>query len=203
MFRRREGRGSDRNNETRLVTNPTSRVITLGDIDNFEINPGKTIDLLRVASIQRIGSSVDLKSALNMGWLILKDRDNVNVNEGEVKNAIIPAVLRDTDNTSETESGDIIANELIRDIVTVTDDYTVTESNDIILANAVNITVTLPSAEDLEGYHFVVKKITSSTGNVTVAAYDNETIDGNDSVNIATQYNSITMVSDGSNWYIV
>ncbi len=50
MFRRREGRGSDRNNETRVVKNLTKNPITLGDIDNLEVPAGQTRDLLKFAS---------------------------------------------------------------------------------------------------------------------------------------------------------
>ena len=203
MYRRREGRGTDSSNETRLVTNQTGRVITLGDIDNFEINPGRTIDLLRVASIQRIGSSVDLKTAVQLGILKFRDRNNKVVDEDDVHEAIIPAVLRDSE--TKTESGDIIANELIRNVRTLTSSYAIVEGDAIILVNATSgeITLTLPSAAGLEGYHFIIKKIDSTVNAVIIAALSDQTLDGETSQSIGVQHDSITTVSDNNNWFIV
>ncbi len=191
MFRRREGRGTDRSNETRIAKNLTSHPITLGDIDNIELLPGKNIDLLKHASIQRIGSSVDLKTAVSLGWVRLKDRDSVTVAPADVCKAIIPAVLRD-----------IEGSELIRDTITISGDYTLnTKVDDIILVD-VTATITLPTAVGVEGYHFVVKSIGLGI-TVTIDATGSETIDGELTQVITQQYTSLTFVSDGSNWFII
>lgn len=205
MYRRREGRGTDSSNETRFVTNKTKRVITLGDIDNFEVNPGSTIDLLRIASLQRIGSSVDLKTAVQRGLLKLQDRDKVEVIEEEICEAIIPAVLRDIEPQAATNFGDLIANELIRNTKTIITNYSVVEGDDIILVDASSgdITVTMPPAEELGGYHFIIKKIDSTNNAVITAALTGQTIDGENSQSIILQYNSITVISNNDNWFIV
>lgn len=39
--------GKDNRNETRFVTNLTSRVLTFGDLHSVELLPGKTVDLLK------------------------------------------------------------------------------------------------------------------------------------------------------------
>ncbi len=191
MYRRREGRGTDRSNETRFAKNLTRNPITLGDIDNLELLPGKRIDLLKHASIQRIGSSVDLKIAVKSGWVRLKDRNQVTVEPADVCKAIIPAVLRD-----------VHGSELIRDTITVTGNYILdTGVDDLILVNA-TATITLPTAIGIEGYHFIVKNIKLGA-TVTVNTTGSETIDGESTQIIAQQYNSLTLVSNGSNWFIV
>jgi len=200
MFRRREGRGSDRNNETRIAENITTHPITLGDIDNLELLPGKAIDLLKHASIQRLGSSRDLKTAVDFGWVKLKNRGKNVV--ASAREAIIPAVLEDINPAATTSAGDIIANELIRNIITVSSPtYAALQGDDIILVNATS-TITLPSAVNLKGYHFIIKNIKFGS-TTTIATSNSETIDGGSTQSITVQYTSITVVSDGVNWFIV
>ena len=190
MFRRREGRGSDSNNETRFVTNLTNRTITFGDIDNLVLLPRRSLDLLKVASLQRIGSSVDLKKAVNEGWVKLKDRNQNTVSNNDICDAIIPAMLKDAQEE-----------ELVRKVKTVSSSYAVEdELDDIILVNS-TATITLPAAEGLEGHHIIVKNITSGA-TVTIDSEDG-TIDGEESQIITDQYNSLTFVSNGENWFIV
>lgn len=193
MFRRREGRGSDRNNETRIVRNLTNNPITLGDIDNLEVPARKTRDLLKFASIQKIGNSVDLLTAVQLGLLQLKNRNNTIVNSNNIFDNIIPAVLEDTKIAEE-------ATELTRNIRTVSQNYTAVADDDIILVSE-TATVTLPSAVLLEGYHFIVKNIGASA-TVTINTTGSETIDGISSKVITVQYNSLTFVSNGENWFV-
>ncbi len=192
MFRRREGRGSDRNNETRIVKNLTNNPITLGDIDNFEVPANQTRDLLKFASIQRIGNSVDLKTAVQLGLLRFRDRNNKRISPNNIYDNIIPAVLEDTKVAEE-------ATELTRNIKTVTANYTAVADDDIILVNA-TATITLPSAVGLQGYHFIVKNI-HATGITTIATTGNETIDGQNTEIIEEQYTSLTFVSNNVNWF--
>ncbi len=193
MFRRREGRGSDNNNETRFAKNTTRNPLTFGDLDNLEILPGKSLDLLHYASVQRIGSSSDLKTAVQAGWVRLSDRDQNIVTVADVCEAIIPAVLRDVESST--------ASEIIREIETVSGNTTLTAADhDVVLVSA-TATITLPTAVGLEGYHFIVKNI--GLGIVTIATTGSETIDGESTQDIPEQYVSYTFVSDGSNWFIV
>ncbi|HEX4662475.1 MAG TPA: hypothetical protein VH144_02580 [Candidatus Saccharimonadales bacterium] len=81
--------------------------------------------------------------------------------------------------------------------------YTISGSDTVIFANATsgNVTITLPSAASNGGYRFYVKRIDSSANTCSVASSDN--IDGQASVSLSLQYTSITIVSDGSTWYII
>jgi len=191
MYRRREGRGTDSSNETRLLTNLTNRTITFGDIDNLELLPKRTIDLLRIASIQRIGSSVDLKTAVNQGWVIFKDRKKQQVEKKDICDAIIPAVLKDAREE-----------EIVRNITTVTSNYTANDDDDDIILVDATATITLPSADDIKGHHLIVKNIKLGA-TVTVDDDGSETIDGELTQLITDQYTSLTFISDGSNWFII
>lgn len=63
-------------------------------------------------------------------------------------------------------------------------------------------TITLPTAAGRIGQMFFFKKIDASANAITIARSGAETIDGATSQSLSTQYQAITVVSDGTNWYI-
>jgi hypothetical protein len=65
-----------------------------------------------------------------------------------------------------------------------------------------NVTVTLPQARTVPGFRVEVKKLVA-TNTLTLAANGSETIDGGASVAWSTQYQSYSVVCDGSAWWIV
>ncbi|HUC87733.1 MAG TPA: hypothetical protein VMR95_01110 [Candidatus Binatia bacterium] len=83
--------------------------------------------------------------------------------------------------------------------------YTITTSNCIVLANAAsnNVAITLPLASSCTGYQFDVKRIDSSANTCSVTCSGSDTIDGQASISIPTQYLSMTLISNGSAWYII
>ncbi len=86
-----------------------------------------------------------------------------------------------------------------------TANYTITSSDTVIMADATsgNVTITLPVASGVSGYRFFVKRTDASGNTVSVARSGSDTIDGQTSQSLALQYTSLTIVSDGSNWYII
>ena len=94
----------------------------------------------------------------------------------------------------------------IPSVVEITSDYTATNAPLIVLCDCSSndITVTLPTAKDLVGLAVTVKKIDSSSYTVTVEGDTvAETIDDQTTVTITNQYDSISPVSDDSDWWIV
>ena len=87
-------------------------------------------------------------------------------------------------------------------LVTVTSDYSVQEEDEFILADATTaeLTVTLPTAVDCEGKFYQIKK-KDSVNNVIVDGYGAETLDGDASLTISTQYTTVGLVSDGETWW--
>ena len=63
------------------------------------------------------------------------------------------------------------------------------------------VTATLPTAASIEGKKVHVKRL--GTANVTVDGYSSETIDGSTTFVLTTQYSTVTMISDGTNWLII
>ncbi len=86
-----------------------------------------------------------------------------------------------------------------------TADYTITSSDTVIMASASggNVVITLPLASTVSGYRFYVKRTDSSGNTVTLARSGSNTIDGATSHTLDAQYTSVTVVSDGSNWFII
>lgn len=88
-------------------------------------------------------------------------------------------------------------------VTSVTADYTVMDNDSIILVDATSaaVTVTLPPAAEAKNKRYTVKKIDSSGNAVTVSSTD--TIDDATSQDILNQYDSIGVVSDGTEYWIV
>jgi hypothetical protein len=87
-------------------------------------------------------------------------------------------------------------------LVTKNINYTATSSENIILANGA-ITITLPSANSIpSGYTYDIKRI-STAGPVVINVTNNGTIDNYSSIIIDQQYTSITIVSDGTKWWLI
>jgi len=76
--------------------------------------------------------------------------------------------------------------------------YTATSSDHTIDCTDNTFTVTLPTAVGITGRVYVVKN--SGTGTITVDGDGSETIDGNTSIDIVTQYDSRRLQSNGVNW---
>ena len=62
-------------------------------------------------------------------------------------------------------------------------------------------TVTLPTAASIEGKKIHVKRL--ATANITVDGDGSETIDGSATFVLTSQYSSVTLISDGTNWLII
>lgn len=86
-----------------------------------------------------------------------------------------------------------------------TSDYTVQLTDSILLGNAVSapITFTLPPASTATGQIFIFKKTDASVNAMTLQADGVEVIDGSNTQFTTTQYESFTLVTDGTAWYIL
>jgi hypothetical protein len=98
-------------------------------------------------------------------------------------------------------TGQIYATPDVLTYVTGTDPITLTVATEIFNASSGTFTVTLPTAASIAGKKITVKN--SGTGDVTVDADGSETIDGSANFLLDTQYDSVTVVSDGTNWFII
>jgi hypothetical protein len=69
-----------------------------------------------------------------------------------------------------------------------------------------NLIVTLPTAVGNAGKIFYIKKI-DANNTLSIKSVSNQTLDGvnitSGSYNIVYQYESVTIVSDGAQWFII
>jgi hypothetical protein len=91
---------------------------------------------------------------------------------------------------------------IITNLTTVTASTTlVVKQAGVVLANnTTTATITLPAAASSKGLTFTIKRL--NTGAVTVNTAGGN-IDGAASQSLAAQYDWITVISDGTNWYII
>lgn len=83
--------------------------------------------------------------------------------------------------------------------------YTITASDFILLgdASAGAFTFTLPAASGVSKKRYHIKKIDSSGNTITIDGNGAETIDGAITKVLSVQYESITIVSDGTSWWVI
>ena len=86
-------------------------------------------------------------------------------------------------------------------VVTKTANYTATIDDDVILVNTSGgaRTITLPAAATV-GHAIIIKNI--GANNCVIDGDGSETIDGSATYTITTQNETVTLMSDGSNWYV-
>lgn len=82
-----------------------------------------------------------------------------------------------------------------------TNNDTITSDINLVSGGAGGITIKLPVPSS--GKIVMVKKIDSAAGVVTISQNSSETIDGASSKALYYQYETMTFVSDGTNWFII
>lgn len=82
---------------------------------------------------------------------------------------------------------------------------TLDDDDDIVLADANGgaITVNLPASASNTHKTYTIKKIDSSGNAVTLDGNGSETIDGSTTHALSGQYDSVTIVCDGTEWHII
>jgi hypothetical protein len=81
--------------------------------------------------------------------------------------------------------------------LTVTDEDVVLVDDDTAGAQ---VTITLPAAAEVN-YPVRIKKL-GTTANVVIDGDDAETIDGTTTITLSSQYQAVTLVSDGNGWHV-
>tara|TARA_R110002074_G_C12367601_1_gene651175 strand:- start:43 stop:882 length:840 start_codon:yes stop_codon:yes gene_type:complete len=106
--------------------------------------------------------------------------------------------------TGTPHSGLQIDNSIAFAARAITQNHTVTAGDHTIFANATstNITVTLPTAANIMGRQYIIKRVDSGGNSVTIDPDGSETIEGATTMTLADQ-RSVVIQSDNSNWWIV
>lgn len=88
-------------------------------------------------------------------------------------------------------------------VVAKTGNYTATLADELILCSGAAFTITLPAASTSTGKVLTIKKTDSTAANIiTIDGNASETIDGATTQALTSQYESMKITCDGSNWQI-
>ena len=89
--------------------------------------------------------------------------------------------------------------------VSKTSDYKVTDTDHIIAVDTYSndVEIMLLTAASIPGREYVIKRISSGSFELTIAATGSETIDGQSSYTVLDKWTSMSLISDGTNWLIV
>ena len=91
-------------------------------------------------------------------------------------------------------------------VASISSNTTASATDLVFICNATSdsININLPSATGIVGKEYVIKKIDNTGNNIIIVGNGgSQTIDGSLSYSINTQYTTTTIVSDGSNWWII
>ena len=101
--------------------------------------------------------------------------------------------------------GTVTTDGLIVNTVAKSGAYTMTADDSFVACDASGgaFTITLPAAASHTGRVYHIKKIDSSASAVTVDGNGSETIDGGLTALIATQYECISIISNGTVWWVI
>ena len=85
---------------------------------------------------------------------------------------------------------------------TITTDYVVTNFDRMIFADTTSngITIYLPSATTTAGREFIIQRVVSGMNSLTVQAYTGETVEGSGAVTLSAAGDTITIISNGTDF---
>lgn len=146
---------------------------------------GSTHQLTTLASLATLFAGNGLGAASSV-LSVNVDNSTVEINSDSVrvKDAGITEVKRSRTVDSSFTTGDTISSDI-----------------NLVSGGAGGINIKLPAPAT--GKMVIVKKIDSAAGTVTVSQNSAETIDGTSSKILYYQYETLTFVSDGTNWFVI
>jgi hypothetical protein len=100
---------------------------------------------------------------------------------------------------------DVVESMTVRTFNTQAANYTVLLTDWLVRVDASGgaRTITLPAASSCPGQTFCIKKVDSSGNAVTVSRAGSDTIDGQSTVSLATQYAKVLLLSNGAGWDVI
>lgn len=155
-------------------------------------------------------ADIELATALNSGVLTNIYLGGVTVDDKLLTKAQIDAAYETIANVDalDVRVTANAANIGKTNVATKTISYTVALDDNVILgdATAAPIVLTLPDPATAntagKSYRFSLSKIDASVNTVTIAPFASETIGGDSSFVLLSQNEILSLVTDGTNWYL-
>lgn len=129
----------------------------------------------------------------------------LTINSSGVMSTSVPVPSVGTDGQFYRQSSNVpVWQNLYANSQTKTANYTAVVTDDIIYCSGAAFTITLYTAVGNSGRELIIKKTDSSLANIiTISTALSQTIDGLSSYTLNTLNETVTLVSDGSNWKII
>jgi uncharacterized protein (TIGR02145 family) len=105
--------------------------------------------------------------------------------------------------TTDPKSGLDINTSLGYKVTSITSATTLDDTYNVVLCNNAHYTVTLPPAASNAGRVYRIKNIDPSGDAITIDGNGAETIDGESTYLLQPYKHSITLISNGANWYVI
>lgn len=178
---------------------------------NQTVSLGDTLTITGGSGCQTIGTATDTMVVhvnvdntgieINTDALRLKDG---GVTTDKIANSGVTSAKLGTDSviTVKIQDGAVTEAKISRTVdSTFTTNDTIASDINLVAGGAGGITVKLPAPAT--GKLVMVKKTDSAAGSVTISRNNTETIDGATSKVLYYQYESMSFVSDGTNWFVI
>ena len=92
----------------------------------------------------------------------------------------------------------------VQTITAASDSLVTTDHTALCDCTSNNIAIAIPaSSTATDSNRYEIKKIDSTANTVTITPDSPATIDGAASLTLTAQYETVTIVSDGTNWHII
>lgn len=149
------------------------------------------------------GGGGEVNTASNVGGQaeVFKQKTGVNLEFRTIAAGSGMTVTQLTDTVVVAASGSSVLYNIVTRAVT----SNIATNEDIVKGDATsgNIILTLPAASAVPGKAVILKKWDASVNTITLEGNGAETIDGMLNLTLTTQYQSVTVVSDGVNWILI
>jgi len=189
----------------RILSNHYGGVHGNAGVETFVYADGIALNdrvIVTVANNDVIGSArqeIDMNDQ-GQGWLYqipFNDSSIINDRNTRVLGRTLQgeSIVRTGERGAKYTLGDNVVRDINSDSTAVDDGVYLVD------ASGGAITVTMPAATS--GLEVVVKKVDSSSNAVTIATPNTETIDGASSASLGTQYESSTITSNGTNYFVL
>ena len=125
------------------------------------------------------------------------DTNTLKIGDGEKRWNILPPIA------GGSGTG-IVPSQAYKNYITINNDYLASESDDVIFVDTQisEVSLSVPDANGLGGKELFIKKLTGNN-RLIVSASGSQKIDGNSDIFINHNYQSINIISNNENWFIL
>lgn len=202
-------------NGTQWVENTLVRTTAGGEL--LVNNDASFGDDVEIDDDLEVGGSATIDDNLSVGDnLQVDDNANIGGNLNVDGNAEVDNDLRVRDDLQVDDNADIDGDLTVEGqtsmnaainvaVATVNANTTLNDGHYVVLVNAAggSRTIALPNASSVAGRTYVIKKIDNTGNSVTIDPNGSQQIDGATTYPLAVQNATITIVSNGSAWFVI